>query len=236
MTLTSTAPDADRKDAMADALRLTREGRLTEATALLQQGLQGHGTAHAHPAPSGRAAAEPATGGAARGLLDRLRSRLPNARGGLGAAAGSVRAAAGPVGALPAGHGPTRVAAADVTAGAAVARDDRGAAGGRRCRRRDPATGAHVGGGVAGVRPVRPHRVHRGTGAARRHAARGTQDAADFAAGTRLNDLAERHTLLVAYPEQTPRRTAGATGTGSAPVTSSGTPGSRPSSPASPAR
>jgi poly(hydroxyalkanoate) depolymerase family esterase len=123
--------------AMNEALRLTRGGRLAEASALLQQRL-------AKPGKLPRAVHHPPAG---HGLLEQVEVGLPR---------GEVRhlthsEAAG-----------TRSYAVYVPTGYTG----------------DPAPLVVM--------------LHGGS-----------QNAADFAAGTRMNDLAEQHNLLVAYPEQT---------------------------------
>jgi poly(hydroxyalkanoate) depolymerase family esterase len=169
-----------RNAIMAEALRLTREGRLAEASALLQRGLGG--------APSGTTAQPVRTGifprrrdtgpsgprqasGLPSGLLDRLQARLPAGLPGKnllrpsGSSAGAAAAARAPGGEIR--H---------------LTHTD--AAGSRTYDLYIPA-------GYAGE-PVPLVLMLHG----------GTQDATDFAAGTRMNDLAERQTFLVAYPEQ----------------------------------
>jgi poly(hydroxyalkanoate) depolymerase family esterase len=135
-----------RKAAMADALRLTRQGRLTEATALLNPG-----------SPARRT-----------GLLKNLKARLA--------------------------HPPTVEVPTVVRPGTAGGETRTGGET-RRQTHTEPAGS-------------RSYDLYIPSGYARQpvplvvmlHG--GTQDAADFAAGTRMNDLAERHTFLVAYPEQ----------------------------------
>ena len=171
---------------MADALRLTRNGRPMEATALLQQGLGGAGqAAPARAVPNrmlhGRREPYPSSRRPRiSGLLDRLQARLPSdlptglpgnsplVRPGLvepGGSAAAVTAASAPGGEI---HHLTHIDAPG-------------------SRRYD----LYVPTGYTGEPVPLVVMLHGGS-----------QDATDFAAGTRMNDLAEQHTFIVAYPEQ----------------------------------
>jgi poly(hydroxyalkanoate) depolymerase family esterase len=182
---------------MAEALRLTRAGRLAEASALLQRGLGGanavppaestvteplvglgrlrsplpNDSADAHPEAPGAHAAP-----ALNGLLDRVKAKLPDLP--------HIINTAG----LPGGTPSSRSGAAAIAAaapGGEIRHLTHGEAAGTRSYDLYVPTG-YTGDAVPLV--VMLHG--------------GMQDASDFAAGTRMNDLAEQHTLLVAYPEQ----------------------------------
>jgi poly(hydroxyalkanoate) depolymerase family esterase len=160
---------------MTEALRLTRAGRLTEATALLQRNL---GPVSAVPPAQAAASAPPGDlvhGRAPHGLLDRLRATLP-------------RPAHATPSTLPGGTRSPRSGAAATAA----------AAPGGEVRH-----GTHT--EAAGTRTYDLYVPTGYTGdplplVVMLHG--GKQDASDFAAGTRMNELAERQTFLVAYPEQ----------------------------------
>ena len=159
----------DRNASMAEALQLTREGRLAEATALVQRSLGGTATG---PAPAGTDAPPPAQVRAPlrhpSGLLGWLRDSLPQGlrgRPGRGADPRAAAAAAAPGG---------RILRLIHTEPAGTRRFD-----------------LYVPTGRTGEPLPLVVMLHGGS-----------QNAADFAAGTRMNELAERHGLLVAYPEQ----------------------------------
>ena len=159
----------DLKATMADALRLTRDGRLMEATALLQQGLGAAGQAgQARPVPTPDLSASvvvPTTADADNsGLLHRP---SPMVRSGLLRPGGSAAAAA-----------------ARAPGGEIRHLTYTGSSGSRTYDLYIPT-------GYAGAPVPLVVMLHGGT-----------QDATDFAAGTRMNDVAEQHTFIVAYPEQ----------------------------------
>jgi poly(hydroxyalkanoate) depolymerase family esterase len=147
---------------MAEATRLTRAGRLSEATALLQGLL--HGGRRAPQAPAPEPAHEPGT---LHKLLDRLK--------GLGAGLG-IGGQAKPA---PA-SGEGSFTSASFT----------NPAGSRTYKLFVPST--------AGTRPLPLVVMLHGC----------TQSPDDFAAGTRMNRLAEEQGCYVAYPEQSARANA----------------------------
>lgn len=155
----------DRTSRMAEALRLTREGRLAEATALMQPSL-GAGT----PGASGPAAGRPGRAAPRHPseLPEYLSGVLPHGlhgRPGRGAHPRAAAAAAAPGG---------QILQLSHTEPAGTRRFDLYIPSGRDSERLPLVVMLHG----------------------------GSQNAVDFAVGTRMNALAERHGLLVAYPEQ----------------------------------
>ena len=191
-TRKDTAMDARQMEAMAEATRLTRQGRLVEATALIQQTLaspavpwrtpdppsaekESSGTPGRHPAPAPALSAREGT---------HLRRILPG---------WITRRRSLPSRSTSSLRRPQRPAGLDVErpTGRFEAFSYTNAAGTRAYRLYVPA--GHTGAPLPLV--VMLHG--------------GTQDAATFAAATGMNDLAERQAFLVAYPEQPPSANPG---------------------------
>ncbi|MDQ4009350.1 MAG: PHB depolymerase family esterase [Actinomycetota bacterium] len=161
--------DHDRSAGMASALQLTREGRLTEAVAVLQRTLGAPTVppagAHAGAAPASAAHVPTPTASVPSGLLGRLRRALPQALSGVRPPDPRADTAAA---------ASERILRLSHTEAAGTRRFDLYVPTDRTGERRPLVIMLHG----------------------------GSQNAADFAAGTRMNELAERHGLLVAYPEQ----------------------------------
>ena len=184
--------NARQMAAMAEATRLTRQGRLLEATALIQQTL-------ASPVVTSRTPDAPCDEEETGSTPGRHPDLPPALRAQEGTQLREVPAGWLPCRRLVPGRGPSglhrphRPAARAVKppAGRFDAFSCTNAAGTRAYRLYVPT------GGTGGALPLIVM-LHGGT-----------QDAAAFAAATGMNDLAEREKFLVAYPEQARTANAG---------------------------
>jgi poly(hydroxyalkanoate) depolymerase family esterase len=184
----------DTKVAMAEVVRLTRAGRLTEATAVLQRGLASAGSA----GPAGSVVAQPF------GDLGRVRFPASNSR--------RVTSPAAP----RAGAGSARQRLVEDLPAALRGLPDIGSwPGGAR----SSSAGAAASAAAAAGGEIR-HLTHADRAGTRSYDIYiptsyagepvplvvmlhgGKQNGLDFAAGTRMSEFAEQHTFLVAYPEQ----------------------------------
>ena len=178
--------------AMAEATRLTRQGRLVEATALIQQTL-------ASPAVTRRPPDAPSAGEETSRTPDRHLAPLP-----------ALRASEGtPLGQAHPGW-LTRRRTLPSRNASSLRRPQRPAA--LATKRPAGRFEAFSYTNAAGTRAYRLYVPTGHTGAplplvVMLHG--GTQDAATFATATGMNDLAERQAFLVAYPEQPPSANPG---------------------------